>query len=206
MAQVAFAVKLLNIKAFSMATVVSSVCHVHHALSALHTQEIPMASITFRGSAVSTTGSLPAVGSAAPAFTLVATDLSEASLPSFAGKKKVINIFPSLDTGVCATSVRQFHRKLADKGGVVVVNVSADLPFAHKRFCTAESIEGVANLSTFRAPEFGTAWGVTMTSGPLKGLLSRAVVVLDENDKVLYAEQVPEIAQEPDYDAALKKL
>jgi len=165
-----------------------------------------MASITFRGTAISTTGTLPSTGSTAPDFSLVATDLSEVSLKSFAGKKKVLNIFPSLDTGVCATSVRQFHRKLEEKSGVVVVNISADLPFAHGRFCTAERIDGVANLSTFRAPEFGTTWGLTMKDGPLKGLLSRAVVVLDENNKVLYSEQVPEIAQEPNYDAALAKL
>lgn len=166
-----------------------------------------MSTIQFRGSPVETVGTLPRAGAAAPDFTLVATDLSEANLASFSGKKKVINIFPSLDTGVCATSVRRFHRELGDKSGVVVVNVSADLPFAHSRFCTAERIEGVANLSTFRDDgAFGKAWGVTMTSGPLKGLLSRAVVVVDENGKVIYSEQVPEITSEPDYDAVLKKL
>lgn len=165
-----------------------------------------MASITFRGTAVSTAGTLPSTGSTAPDFSLVATDLTEVTLKSFAGKKKVLNIFPSLDTGICATSVRQFHRKLEEKSGVVVVNISADLPFAHSRFCTAERIDGVANLSTFRSPEFGTTWGLTMKDGPMKGLLSRAVVVLDENNKVLYSEQVPEIAQEPNYDAALAKL
>ena len=165
-----------------------------------------MTTINFRGTPVETVGSLPKNGTAAPDFSLVATDLSDATLASFAGKKKVLNIFPSLDTGVCATSVRRFHRELADKSGVVVVNISADLPFAHGRFCTAERIEGVANLSTFRSADFGKAWGVTMTSGPLKGLLSRAVVVLDESDKVIYAEQVPEITSEPDYDAVLKKV
>jgi thiol peroxidase len=165
-----------------------------------------MASITFRGTTVTTVGSLPAVGSTAPDFSLVASDLSEVNLASFAGRKKVLNIFPSLDTGVCANSVRQFHRKLADKSGVVCINISADLPFAHKRFCTAERIEDVANLSSFRSPEFGTTWGLTMKDGPLKGLLARAVVVLDEKNKVLYVEQVPEIAQEPNYDAALAKV
>jgi thiol peroxidase len=165
-----------------------------------------MASITFRGSAVTTAGTLPAVGKPAPDFSLVASDLSEVNLAALAGRKKVFNIFPSLDTGVCATSVRQFHAKLADKQGVVVVNVSADLPFAHKRFCTAERIEGVANLSSFRSPEFGAAWGLTMNNGPLKGLLSRAVVVVDEKGVVTYTEQVPEIAQEPNYAAVLAKL
>jgi len=165
-----------------------------------------MASITFRGSAVTTSGSLPQVGKPAPDFALVASDLSDVNLASFAGKKKVLNIFPSLDTGVCATSVRQLHSKLATRSGVVVVNISADLPFAHKRFCTAERIDGVANLSSFRSPEFGTTWGLTMTNGPLRGLLSRAVVVLDEQNKVVHAEQVPEIAQEPNYDAVLAKL
>ena len=170
------------------------------------TEGVPMSSITFRGSPVNTVGTLPKSGTVAPDFTLVATDLSEANLASFAGKKKVLNIFPSLDTGTCASSVRQFHKKLAEKGGVVVVNVSADLPFAHARFCTAEGIEGVANLSNFRSPEFGTTWAVTMADGPLKGLLSRAVVVLDEHNKVLHAEQVSEIGSEPNYDAALKAI
>lgn len=165
-----------------------------------------MSTIQFRGTPVNTVGALPKTGSAAPDFVLVATDLSEANLGSFAGKKKVLNIFPSLDTGTCATSVRQFHKKLGEKGGVVVINVSADLPFAHKRFCTAEGIEGVANLSTFRSPEFGSTWGVTMNDGPLKGLLSRAVVVLDENNKVLHTEQVAEVTNEPNYDAALKAV
>ncbi len=164
-----------------------------------------MAKITFRGTAVETAGELPKVGSASPDFSLVSTDLKDVNLASFAGRKKVLNIFPSLDTGVCATSVRQFHRKLADKDGVVVINVSADLPFAHGRFCTAERIEGTANLSSFRS-DFGTAWGLTMKDGPLKGLLSRAVVVIDDKDKVVYTELVPEIAQEPNYDAALAKL
>lgn len=165
-----------------------------------------MASITFRGSAVTTAGTLPAVGSTAPDFSLVASDLSEVNLASFGSKKKVLNIFPSLDTGICATSVRQFHRRLAEKSGVVCVNISADLPFAHKRFCAAERIEDVATLSSFRSPEFGITWGLTMKDGPLKGLLARAVVVLDEKNKVLYVEQAPEIAQEPNYDAGLAKL
>lgn len=165
-----------------------------------------MSTVQFRGTPVNTVGTLPKAGAVAADFVLVATDLSEVNLASFAGKKKVLNIFPSLDTGTCATSVRQFHRQLGEKAGVVVVNISADLPFAHKRFCTAERIEGVANLSTFRSPEFGLGWGVTMKDGPLKGLLSRAVVVLDENNKVLFSEQVAEITDEPNYAAALKAV
>ena len=124
-----------------------------------------MASITFRGTAVTTAGALPAVGSTAPDFSLVASDLSDVTLGSFGSKKKVLNIFPSLDTGVCATSVRQFHRKLAEKTDVVCVNISADLPFAHKRFCAAERIEDVANLSSFRSAEFGATTYVGRFSG-----------------------------------------
>lgn len=165
-----------------------------------------MASTKFRGSPVSTAGELPKLATQAPDFQLVATDLREVNLASFAGRKKLVNIFPSLDTSVCATSVRQFHRKLRDKPGAVCINVSLDLPFAHKRFCAAEAIDDVVDLSGFRSPAFGTAWGVLMKDGPLAGLYARAVVVLDENDKVLHAELVPEIAQEPNYDAALAKL
>lgn len=165
-----------------------------------------MAKITFKGGTVDTIGALPGKGQAAPPLTLVRTDLATVSLADHAGKKKVVNIFPSVDTGVCAASVRAFHKQAAGKPGVVVLNVSADLPFAHKRFCAAEGIEGVESLSTFRSASFGADWGVTMTNGPLAGLLSRAVVVLDEHDRVLHAEQVPEIAQEPDYAAALAAL
>lgn len=165
-----------------------------------------MATTKFKGNDVHTQGNLPVVGEKAPAFTLVGQDLAEKTLASFAGKKKVINIFPSIDTGVCATSVRQFNVKAAGKPGVVVVNISADLPFALKRFCAAEGIENVVNLSTFRSPEFGATWGTTMTDGGLKGLHARSVVVVDENDKVVHVELVPEIAQEPNYDAALKAL
>jgi thiol peroxidase len=164
-----------------------------------------MASTKFRNTPVTTAGDLPKAGSTAPDFVLVTTDLGEANLASFAGRKKVVNIFPSLDTGVCATSVRQFYRRLRDKSGVVCINVSMDLPFAHKRFCTAEGIDGVADLSGFRG-DFGTKWGVLMKDGPLAGLFARAVVVLDENNKVLHSELVPEIAQEPNYDAALAKV
>jgi thiol peroxidase len=165
-----------------------------------------MASTKLRGTPITIAGDLPKLGSTAPDFKLVATDLSEATLASFAGRKKVMNIFPSLDTGTCANSVRQFYRKLKDKGGVVCINVSMDLPFAHKRFCSAEGIDGVADLSGFRSPDFGKTWGVTMQEGNLAGLYARSVVVLDENNRVLHSELVADIANEPNYDAALAKL
>ncbi len=165
-----------------------------------------MATITLKGNPVETIGSLPAVGSAAPAFTLVKTDLSEASLANFAGKKLVLNVFPSIDTPTCATSVRTFNQKASDMPNTQVLCVSADLPFALKRFCGAEGIANVDTASVFRSPDFGKAYGLTITTGPLKGLLSRAVVVLDESGKVLHTEQVGEIANEPDYAAALAVL
>ena len=165
-----------------------------------------MAGITFKGNPINTCGELPSVGSKAPDFTLVAKDLSEASLATFAGKKVVLNIVPSFDTGICATSVKTFNQKAGEIGETAIVNVSMDLPFAQSRFCEAESVEHVTNLSVFRSPEFGTAYGITMTDGPLKGLLGRAVVVLNENHEVIYNELVPEIAQEPNYDAALSAL
>jgi thioredoxin-dependent peroxiredoxin len=162
-----------------------------------------MATITFKGNPVQTAGSLPAKGSAAPDFKLVAGDLSEASLATFAGKKKILNIVPSLDTGICQISARKFNAAVGALGNVALINVSADLPFAQKRFCESEKLTHISNLSTFRSADFGKSYGVVMTTGPLAGLLSRAVVVLDENNKVVHAEQVPEIAQEPNYDAAL---
>lgn len=160
-----------------------------------------MASITLKGNPVNTKGDLPAVGSAAPDFKLTRTDLSDVSLETFAGKKKILSIFPSVDTPVCATSVRTFNEK-ASSAGAVVLNISADLPFALKRFCGAEGVENCETLSAFRS-SFGDDYGIVMTDSPLAGLCGRAVVVLDENDKVVYTELVPEIAQEPDYDAAL---
>jgi len=164
-----------------------------------------MAEITLGGNPIHTVGQLPAVGSVAPGFELVRADLTAATLASFAGRKKVLNIFPSLDTGVCATSVRTFNRKAGGREGVVVLNVSADLPFAHKRFCVAEGLEGVETLSVFRST-FADDYGLKIVDGKMAGLCSRAVIVLDEEDRVLYTEQVPEIAQEPDYDAALAAL
>jgi len=162
-----------------------------------------MATITFKGSPIQTVGSLPAVDSAAPDFKLVAGDLSEATLATFAGSKKILNIVPSLDTGVCQTSARKFNAEAGNVADAVIINISADLPFAQKRFCESEKLAHIRNLSVFRAPEFGTAYGVTMTTGPLAGLLSRAVVVLNKENRVVYVEQVPEITQEPKYAAAL---
>lgn len=162
-----------------------------------------MATITFKGNPVQTAGALPAKGSTAPDFKLVAGDLSEATLATFAGRKKILNIVPSLDTGVCQKSARYFNAAVGGLGNVALINISADLPFAQKRFCDSENLSHITNLSVFRSPDFGTTYGVVMTTGPLAGLLSRAVVVLDENNRVLYTEQVPEIAQEPSYDSAL---
>lgn len=161
-----------------------------------------MADITLRGTPVTTIGSLPAVGSPAPAFTLTAGDLSDLESASLAGSTVILNIFPSIDTGVCAASVRKFNELAADLENTKVVCVSADLPMAQARFCGAEGIESVLTGSSFRS-EFGTDYGVTMVDGALRGLLSRSVVVIDPNGTVSYTEQVPEIGREPDYDAAL---
>jgi thiol peroxidase len=160
-----------------------------------------MATITLKGNPIHTSGDLPAVGSTAPDFSLVKTNLSEAKLSSYSGKK-ILNIFPSVDTPVCAMSVRKFHEQAAKLSGVTVLNISADLPFAHTRFCAAEGIANAEGLSTFRS-DFAERYGVKIVDGPLAGLLSRAVIVVDEGNKVVHAEQVPEIAQEPNYEAAL---
>ena len=165
-----------------------------------------MATITLKGSPVNTIGNLPAIGSVAPDFKLVKADLSEVSLKDFLGKQIVLNIFPSIDTGICAMSVRQFNAKAQSFKNTVVLCISMDLPFAHKRFCGAEGLNDVITLSAFRSPGFGKDYGVTLISGPMAGLLSRAVIVLDESGKVIYTEQVPEIAQEPDYAKAMAAL
>lgn len=162
-----------------------------------------MANITLGGAPVTTVGSLPAVGSKAPDFVLTKQDLSDVRLADFRGKKKIVNIVPSLDTGVCAASARKFDFAVSALSGVVLLTVSNDLPFAMERFCKAEGLTNVIGLSQLRDRKFGVDWGVAMSSGPLAGLLSRAVVVLDADDTVLYAEQVPEIKQEPDYAKAL---
>lgn len=161
-----------------------------------------MADITFRSTPVTTVGELPAVGSAAPAFELVGRDLAPVSLAELAGKTVVLNIFPSVDTGVCAASVRTFNQRAADLQDTVVLAVSADLPFAAARFCAAEGIEAVLPASTFRS-DFGDAYGVRMEDGTLAGLLARSVVVIGPDGTVKHTELVPEIAQEPDYEAAL---
>lgn len=165
-----------------------------------------MAQITLEGNPFNTVGDLPAVGSKAPAFTLTNTDLADVSLQDFAGKKVVLNIFPSLDTPVCADSIRRFNQEAAGMENAVVLCISADLPFAFTRFCSTEGIEKVVSLSVFKSPAFGKDYGVGIEEGVLSGLLSRAVVVVDEEGNVAYTEQVPEIAQEPDYAAALSVL
>lgn len=165
-----------------------------------------MATITLKGNPVHTSGDLPAVGSKAPAFTLTDADFGDVRLDLFAGKKKVINIVGSLDTSVCAISAKRFNEEVGSSRETVLINVSADLPPAQKRFCEAEHLEHMVNLSTFRSPEFGTDYGVKMVDGPRAGLMSRAVLVLDAEDTVVHAQQVPEFAQEPDYHAALTAL
>jgi thiol peroxidase len=162
--------------------------------------------ITLRGNPVTVDGDLPAAGAKAPDFKLTSAALADVSLKDFAGKRKVMNIYPSIDTPTCATSTRKFNEAAGDLANTVVLCVSGDLPFAAKRFCELEGLKNVAHLSTFRHPEFLKAWGVAMADGPLAGLTARAVVVLDENDKVIHSEMVPEIGQEPDYAAALKSL
>jgi thioredoxin-dependent peroxiredoxin len=165
-----------------------------------------MATITLKGNSISTIGNLPAVGNPAPAFTLTRTNLSSCSLTEFAGKNVVLNIFPSIDTPVCAASVRKFNEVAGGKENTVVLCVSADLPFAHSRFCEVDGLKNVIPCSVFRNPEFGRDYGVAITSGPITGLLSRAIVIIGPDGKVTYTEQVPEIAQEPNYAAALAKL
>lgn len=162
-----------------------------------------MAQITLKGAPTQTIGSLPAVGSPAPDFTLTGGDLGDATLATWPGKKKILNIVPSLDTGVCATSARTFDKKVAELSDTVCLTISADLPFASSRFCKTEGVSNVVTLSQLRDRSFGRDYGVEIVDGPFAGLMSRAVVVLDADNKVVYTEQVPEIAQEPDYEAAL---
>lgn len=165
-----------------------------------------MASVTLAGNPVQVAGNLPAPGQQAPDFTLVGKDLKPVSLKDLAGKRKVLNIVPSLDTPTCATSTRKFNEKAGALNNTTVLVVSADLPFAMGRFCSTENIANVRPLSAFRNREFLKNYGVEITDGPLAGLTARAVVVLDENDKVLHSQLVPEIKNEPDYDAALAAL
>lgn len=164
-----------------------------------------MTQITLKGNPINTNGDLPTIGSDAPAFMLVTMDLSEATLDNYAGKTKVLNIFPSLDTPVCALSVKRFNQEAASLNNTVVLNISQDLPFAHKRFCGAEGIENATNLSAFRS-HFAKEYNLKIVDGPLKSLCARAIIIVDANNKVIYTEQVGEITQEPDYDKALAAL
>ena len=165
-----------------------------------------MATIALKGNPIHTIGLLPEVGTKAPDFLLTKTDLSDISLSGFPGKKIIVNIFPSLDTGVCATSVRKFNAEAVKHPDTVVLCVSKDLPFAHARFCVAEGLTNVVPASELRNHNFGDYYGVLIIDGPMAGLFSRAVVVLDETGIVIYSEQVPDIVQEPDYEAALASL
>lgn len=162
-----------------------------------------MATIKFKGNPVKTSGELPKVGAKAPAFKLTKADLSETTLGDYAGKKVILNIVPSLDTGICQMSMKRFNQEAAKLDNTVILTISRDLPFAQKRFCEAEGIQQAIGLSELRDRAFGDAYGAVMLDGPLAGLLSRAVVVVDEQGTVTYTEQVPEITQEPDYDKAL---
>ncbi len=165
-----------------------------------------MAQITFKGNPIHTLGNLPAVGTAAPDFKLTNGELSEKSLSDYKGKNVVLNIFPSVDTGVCAQSVRTFNKEVSAVDNTVVLCISKDLPFALNRFCAAEGLQNVETLSDFKNNDFTSAYGVQMTDGPLNGLMSRAVVVINPEGKVVYNEQVPEITQEPDYNHAINAL
>lgn len=165
-----------------------------------------MAQVTLKGNPINVDGQLPQKGQQAPAFSLVGGDLSDVTLASLSGKRKVLNIFPSVDTPTCATSVRKFNVEASKLANTVVLCISADLPFAQKRFCGAEGLESVVNLSTMRGASFLKDYGVAIANGPLAGLAARAVVVLDENDKVLHSELVGEIADEPNYAAAIAVL
>lgn len=165
-----------------------------------------MATITLKGNPIHTVGSLPAAGSKCPDFKLTAGDLSDLTLAAFAGKKKILNIVPSLDTGICQMSAKRFNAEVGKFADTVLLNISADLPFAQKRFCDSEKLAHVVTLSTLRSPEFGTAFGVRIVDGPLAGLMSRAVLVVNADNVVVHAQQVPEIAQEPDYASALAAL
>ncbi|MFE5328880.1 MULTISPECIES: thiol peroxidase [unclassified Embleya] len=162
--------------------------------------------VNFKGNPVAVAGRLPQPGDSAPDFSLVAKDLSDVSLENYAGKRKVLNIFPSIDTGTCAASVRRFNASAADLTNAVVLCISADLPFAQGRFCGAEGLDNVVTLSTMRGREFLENYGVALTEGPLAGVATRAVVVLDENNVVVHSELVAEIAEEPDYEKALTAL
>ncbi|MCB1193242.1 MAG: thiol peroxidase [Leptospiraceae bacterium] len=165
-----------------------------------------MAQITFKGNKIHTSGELPMVGEEAPDFLLTGSDLQDVSISKYKGKKIILNIFPSIDTGVCATSVRKFNSEASKLSNTIVLCISTDMPFAHSRFCGAEGLKDVVTLSELRNRDFGAKYGLRITDGPLAGVLARSVVVVDENGKVTYTELVPEIAQEPDYAKALEHV
>ena len=165
-----------------------------------------MTTITRQGIVIEISGNLPPIGAVAPSFSLASTDLADVHLSDFIGKKVILNIFPSIDTPTCAKSVRAFNEQAASMDNTVVLCISPDLPYAHKRFCEVEQIDNVVALSTFRAPEFGRDYGVTMTTTQRRGLLARAVVVIDEKGKIVHTELVPELTQEPDYQAVLRSI
>lgn len=165
-----------------------------------------MSTVNLRGAPVRVEGNFPQAGAKAPDFQLTNSALADVSLKDFSGKRKVLNIVPSLDTPTCATSTRKFNELASKLPNTVILAVSADLPFAAKRFCSLEGLQNVDHLSSFRHPEFMTAWGVKLAEGPMTGLTARVVVVLDENDAVVHSEMVAEIANEPNYDAVLKAL
>jgi thiol peroxidase len=165
-----------------------------------------MATITFNGNVIHTNGDLPLVGEIAPDFKLVDKNLADVALAKFAGKKKLLNIVPSLDTSVCATSTKKFNDYALERDDVFMLVISADLPFASSRFCGAEGIDNVITLSMMRSRDFAKAYGVLIVDGPLAGITARAVVVLDKDNKVVYTEYVPEIGQEPDYEKAIAAL
>ncbi|WFE69412.1 thiol peroxidase [Thiomicrospira sp. R3] len=165
-----------------------------------------MATITLKGNPIETVGELPTIGTMAPEAALTQADLNDILLADLKGSRLVLNVFPSIDTSVCAASVRMFNQQAAQLDNTKVLCISADLPFAQARFCGAEGIENLIMLSTFRHDVFGSAFGLTIKTGPLAGLLSRAIIVIDETGQIIYTEQVPEIAQEPNYSAALAAL
>ena len=162
--------------------------------------------VFFKGVPLHTIGQLPRIGETAPDFTLTKTDLNNINLKELVGSHIVLNIFISIDTSVCAASVRKFNESISSLNNIKVLCISQDLPFAHQRFCAAEGLENVIPASSFRNPEFGKNYGVTLTDGPLSGLLARAIVIIDRNQKVIYTEQVSELTDEPDYEAAIKVL
>ena len=165
-----------------------------------------MAKVKLKGNEINTIGNLPEIGELAPDFKLTKTDLSDVSLSAYKGKKVILNIFPSLDTPVCAMSVRSFNSEAEKLDNTVVLCISRDLPFAHKRFCTTEGLENVVSLSELRNEEFSKKYGVKIIDGPMAGLMARAVIILDENSVIKYKELVPEIVQEPDYEKVLEEL